>query len=167
MENQVSLDQLRRDLEIMLENYKIWKSMLDINDPMYDFLWDSSMGNLGMSVFNGGNGDYVGNKVVKYVGNLEELKVKVSFIESLISGLDREAIRFVEKRYFQRAKREEVIAELFITDSSYKRIRRRVLDQFLFVLGIIPPENDPKMARIWPLQTKNKCYSGNREKRVE
>lgn len=146
----VDLDKLRLALEPMLENYKEWKAMLDLNNPNYDMLWPSVMGRLGVCVEGGEQGDPTSSFVTRRIGAVEELKAKVGFIETLVSALDDEGKRFVEVRYFQKLKRDKITSGWHISDSTYMRIRRKVLDTFLVVLGIISKDEPFLTTKLTP-----------------
>lgn len=139
----INLDKMRMRVEPFLLNYKKWKAMLTLDRPEYAELWPSVMENFGVCVNGGDLEDPTSSFVAKRIGTVAELEAKVSFVEALLSALDQEGRRFVEMRYFEEMKREEVIFLLHISDSTYKRLRSKVLDTFLEVIGIIPPKDGP------------------------
>lgn len=139
----VNLDKMRMRVEPFLLNYKKWKAMLTLDRPEYAELWPSVMENFGVCVNGGDLEDPTSSFVAKRIGTVAELEAKVSFVEILISALDQEGRRFVEMRYFEEMRREEIIVSLHISDSTYMRIRRKVLDTFLEILGILPQKDEP------------------------
>lgn len=145
VEVMVNLEKIRINLEYMLERYTIWKSMLKVTDPNYSILWPCVTGNYG---FGGDDalGDPTASFVSKRLGTVESLKTKVGFVELLLDAVDAEGRNFIEHRYFQRLRRNEVTAVLHISDSTYKRLRKKVLDTFLVILGIIEEEE----AKFFP-----------------
>ena len=131
----VSLDKLRLMLEDFLRNYPMWRAEVTFEDERLAEAWPIVVTDYNFSIGDNLPRDQVASCVARRMGTASEVRKKVQCVNTFLDSLDDEGRRFVEARYFKRYSKRTVAEELKISEYTYRAIRVRVVDGFLYLLG--------------------------------